>query len=643
MTCRHASNAWTRVASASLVRVTALVCAVSLAFIWAAGPAVAQTSSKATTRIATEQFEPLHSQHLNTLNVHGSELLGHLKFHGGLFFHYVDDPLVLVDYDHGKREVSRFVGQQLKAELTVAMGLFEWVELAIHMPLVLFQSGDDLAFVGMAGESISGFVAGDLRIVPKGRILSPEDYSGFGLAVALPMFVPTGDAGTFNSDGAFRIRPTVIADWRHEMGFKVSLNLGYQIRERRQFHNVVKDDSVDWALGVETPSGYDPLRFVASLHSGIQTSPDADTHQLNQDDNRFLSTPMELDLGARYQPISDVTVNAGVGFGLVGSAGSPDFRLFLGAAWQQTTVDSDGDGIEDPDDRCPDQPEDVDDFEDSDGCPDLDHDRDGVFDEVDACVMEPEDKDGFEDLDGCPELDNDQDRIDDLADKCPLEPEDRDGFEDVDGCPDVDNDDDEILDVDDRCPQEPEDYDDFQDDDGCPEPDNDMDGVPDIDDDCPTQAEVINGIDDDDGCPDGEEVRVQVRRGAIVILQKVFFATNKDVIKKKSYPILEDVARALADNPQITLVEIEGHTDDRGRDAKNMSLSERRATSVERFLVEHGVDPKRLMSSGFGETMPLDSNRTKAGRAANRRVEFTILEVDGKPVEDGKGPVKARE
>ena len=636
MTGRHAFNASTRALSPRLAGFIALTCVLSCALEWTSGPAAAQQSAVATTRIANETFEPLHSQHLNTLNVHGSELMGHLKFHGGLFLHYVDDPLVLIDYKNGQQEVSRFVSQQLKAELTVAMGLFEWVELAIHMPLVLFQSGDDLSFVGMAGESISGFVAGDLRIVPKGRILAPEDFSGFGLAVALPMFVPTGDSGTFNSDGAFRIRPTVIADWRHEMGFKVSLNLGYQIRERRQFHNVIKDDSFDWSLGVETPSGYDPLRFVASLHSAVQTTGDADTSQLNQSDNRFLSTPMELDLGARYRPIPDITVSAGAGFGLVSSAGSPDFRLFLGAAWQQTSVDTDGD-------QCPEVPEDIDDFEDSDGCPDLDHDRDGIFDLADACVMEPEDKDGFEDADGCPDPDNDKDRIEDSADKCPLVPEDRDGYEDMDGCPDPDNDDDGIADIDDSCPEEPEDYDDFEDADGCPEPDNDQDGVPDVDDDCPTQAEVVNGIDDEDGCPDGEDVRVQVRRGAIVILQKVFFATNKDVIKKKSYPILEEVAQALNDNPQITLVEIEGHTDDRGRDNKNMSLSERRAGSVERFLVERGVDPQRLMSSGFGETMPLDTNSTKAGRAANRRVEFTILEVDGKPVENGKGPVERRE
>ena len=603
----------------------------------------AQTSPIATTRMAVEQFEPLYNQHLNTLNVHGSELLGHLKLHGGLFFHYVNDPLVLVDEGNGSAEVSRFVADQLKAELTAAIGLFDWVELGIGLPLVLYQGGDDLGFVGRPGESVSGFALGDLRIIPKGRILKPDDFGGFGLAVALPMFVPTGDDDSFNADGAFRIRPTLIADWRHDIGFKVAANIGVMIRERRQVHNIVKDDSVDWGLGLEAPSGYDPLRFVASLHGSVQTRSDANPSQTGSDDNRFLASPMELDLGARYEPIPDVSITAGGGLGVVKSAGSPDFRLFLGAAYNQTGQDRDGDGIDDADDQCPEIPEDIDDFEDSDGCPDLDHDRDGIFNEVDTCVMEPEDKDGFEDLDGCPDPDNDHDKIDDYADKCPLDPEDHDGFEDVDGCPDNDNDHDKIDDVDDKCPAEPEDYDDFEDEDGCPEPDNDGDGIPDTDDQCPTQAEVFNEFEDEDGCPDGKEVKVQVRRGAIVILQKVHFATNKSVIKKRSYGVLEEVAKALVDNPQITLVQIEGHTDDRGRDAKNLTLSQSRAAAVKAFLTERSIEDARLTAKGYGETTPIESNKSKSGRAANRRVEFTILEVDGQPVDNGKGPVNAND
>ncbi|MCA9543401.1 MAG: OmpA family protein, partial [Myxococcales bacterium] len=92
-----------------------------------------------------------------------------------------------------------------------------------------------------------------------------------------------------------------------------------------------------------------------------------------------------------------------------------------------------------------------------------------LLDEVDKCPDDPEDKDGFQDEDGCPDPDNDQDQILDVDDKCPLEPEDKDGFQDVDGCPDPDNDGDKILDVNDRCPMDPETVNGMDDEDGCPD------------------------------------------------------------------------------------------------------------------------------------------------------------------------------
>jgi len=98
--------------------------------------------------------------------------------------------------------------------------------------------------------------------------------------------------------------------------------------------------------------------------------------------------------------------------------------------------DSDGDGIPDDVDKCPNEPEDKDGFEDADGCPDPDNDGDGIADTIDKCPNEPEDKDGFEDTDGCPDPDNDKDGILDVNDKCPNDAETRNGYEDEDGCPD---------------------------------------------------------------------------------------------------------------------------------------------------------------------------------------------------------------
>lgn len=142
----------------------------------------------------------------------------------------------------------------------------------------------------------------------------------------------------------------------------------------------------------------------------------------------------------------------------------------LGISYAFTgNFDSDGDGIKDNVDICPDSKEDFDGFEDEDGCPDPDNDKDGILDLQDKCPDQAEDKDGFEDWDGCPDLDNDKDGIWDVNDNCPDEAEDIDGFQDEDGCPDVDNDGDGILDINDKCPDQPETINNFEDGDGCPD------------------------------------------------------------------------------------------------------------------------------------------------------------------------------
>ncbi|HUT76592.1 MAG TPA: OmpA family protein [Polyangia bacterium] len=255
------------------------------------------------------------------------------------------------------------------------------------------------------------------------------------------------------------------------------------------------------------------------------------------------------------------------------------------------------------------------------GCIDLD--GDAICADVDRCPDEPEDFDGYEDDDGCPEdQDTDADGIPDSADQCPLEPEDMDRHLDEDGCPDPDNDADGILDTGDKCPLEPEDFDGFEDEDGCPDLDNDKDTVPDLEDDCPFQK----GDAGNKGCPKKYE-GVEITETHIRINQTIHFAYNKAKIMKDSFPILATVAQVLADNPEITL-SIEGHTDSRGSDKYNKKLSANRAKAVMEHLVKKGgIEKRRLSSVGFGEEKPVDSNLTEDGRAANRRVEFVRTDV----------------
>ncbi len=286
--------------------------------------------------------------------------------------------------------------------------------------------------------------------------------------------------------------------------------------------------------------------------------------------------------------------------------------------------DNDGDGVLDTDDKCPNAAEELNGIEDQDGCPEMDSDGDGVYDDRDRCPGEAEDLDGFEDADGCPDTDNDGDGLPDKNDFCPMQPEDSDGYEDGDGCPDFDNDEDGIADDKDKCPGKAEDDDGFEDDDGCPDYDNDQDGILDGKDNCPGAPETFNGFADDDGCPDEIPKELQKFTGAIPDIQ---FKVNSDELLSTSYSTLNQAANVLLEYKSVR-IEIQGHASSEGDDEYNLQLSQRRSESVRNYLVQRGVDMTRLTAVGYGETQPVDTNRTESGRKRNRRVEFIIVQAE---------------
>ena len=160
--------------------------------------------------------------------------------------------------------------------------------------------------------------------------------------------------------------------------------------------------------------------------------------------------------------------------------------------------------------------------------------------------------------------------------------------------------------------------------------------MPDPLDACPDQPGAPSPDPKKNGCPG----LVEMKGDKIVIVKPVFFATNKDVILKKSYPVLESVANALRASPQIKKVQVEGHTDNRGKAAYNVELSDRRARSVMKWLVEHGVAQERLEAQGFGPQKPIADNGTAKGRVKNRRVDFVIVDP---PSDQSVQAIKASE
>ncbi len=254
---------------------------------------------------------------------------------------------------------------------------------------------------------------------------------------------------------------------------------------------------------------------------------------------------------------------------------------------------------------------------------DSDRDHDGILNTADKCPDEPEDKDGFEDTDGCPDPDNDKDGILDAADVCPNEAGRATSDPKTNGCPDGDRDHDGIADSVDKCPDEPEDKDGFEDTDGCPDPDNDKDKILDAQDKCPNEPEVVNGYADDDGCPDDAQVRVL--GDAIILDDRVHFDTNKAVVLAVSHPLLQRVARLILAHPEYKHVEVAGYADERGPEAYNQALSEARAKAVMTLLMKFGhFDSQRLSAVGYGTANPRIAESNERAWRENRRTEFTI-------------------
>ncbi len=244
--------------------------------------------------------------------------------------------------------------------------------------------------------------------------------------------------------------------------------------------------------------------------------------------------------------------------------------------------------------------------------PPADTDGDGVTDDKDRCPKEAEDKDGFQDDDGCPDPDNDGDGFLDAVDRCPGE-----AGPDA-GCPDKDEDGDGVVSRLDRCPAQngPKDNG------GCPDQDRDGDGLVDRLDKCPDQAETRNGFEDADGCPDQlpEDLAKAVGR-----VEGIVFDAGKASIKvKKSKASLDRIAEVMKKHPGV-IVEVSGHTDDKGDHDKNVKLSQERAEAVKAALVERGVSADGLRPKGYGPDKPVGPNKSAKDRAKNRRVEFTLV------------------
>jgi len=603
--------------------------AATLCALGASSTALAQTSNNDRIPEASGAGADLHLYRpavdaRGFFSVNGASVLPHKAFSFGL----------VLDYGHGLLPMSTehggeyMVDHALQGTFNFNFGLFNRLVVGLTAPVVL-NWGTALTDIGPGAPGnydsagLTAQALGAFALHAKFMILPPTSI--IGVAVVAQGGVGIGQVRNFAADPGFYYWPQVVVEkqFGETNVVRLGLNAGYRghTGPNAKF-GAGTDGKPILTSGLFEYGNLATAGFAASVRIGDKFDLTAETYATQlvgggSDSRQRLSAEAIGGFKIFVQKNSYLYIAGGVGY--TPGFQSADQRGVLGFVFEPFLEDRDGDGI---------------------------------LDDVDVCPDEPEDKDGDEDADGCPEQDpvdepvkvrtgdSDGDGILDVDDQCPNKPEDPDGWYDKDGCPEDDNDKDGIPDANDRCMNVAEDKDNWQDEDGCPEDDNDGDGILDGKDSCPNEPEAYNNVQDEDGCPDKGSVIVQDNN--VLILEKVQFETASAKILPQSFPLLDAVATVLKHSPHFRLIEVQGHADVRGAPAMNVKLTQARADSVVKALVDRGIDRPRLRAMGFGPYCPIDPTNNATAWEKNRRVEFKIVRTNDGPTSVELGCDKAR-
>jgi outer membrane protein OmpA-like peptidoglycan-associated protein len=596
-----------------------------------------------------------------------AKTMGKLKLNVGAALHFAQSSDYVMDVASPDPAQISFIQDPAKlfsSNAFLSFGLFNFWDIAAALPFYYDWAGFDNQRDGGMG---------DLEISAK-FMLPPVSFDKlFYQAIFIGVTVPTGmgnsgffprqshldvdkdtNAGSFYSTDYVTVKPMLLFtfDLGKNVPLQIHLNLGAVFTEINKQNTMIGALALEYAPAEfitmfaefwgesrwgNFSSGYDIRRDPLYVTPGVR---------INTPSGLYLFLAGDLSLSSNQTKDRNKWITKPTGGWYYTTGVVPEYGVQFALGWNGfvTVQDRDKDGINDDNDKCPNDPEDLDGFEDADGCPDPDNDKDGICDPwvseqkkeakysgvckgVDKCPNQPEDQDGFLDEDGCPDLDNDGDGLPDVKDLCPKDREDFDGFQDSDGCPDFDNDKDGVADSVDKCPNDPEDNDGFEDADGCPDIDNDKDGIPDLKDKCPDQPESYNGYSDVDGCPDtipAQKVKKEPDFPKQQILRGITFRTNTAELTFESFQWLDPIVKALKEYPELE-IEVRGYTDGTGKYATNMKLTQMRAEAVRLYLVSQGTEANRVRAVGFGASNPISDNRSAAGRAINRRIEIVRI------------------
>ncbi len=554
------------------------------------GVALAQDEGFAVNRFdPAERGSDWFSQ--DSLNIAGN---GRLAF--GFTGDWAHKPLVV--YDADGEEVEALIDDQVFIHLGGNVTFFDRLRLGVNVPVAVYQNGNSASVNGNTFDVKDDPTNGDVRVAADVRIVGKYREPA-SLAAGVRVYLPTGSQDAYTGDGELRVAPRLLL--AGDIGqFVYAANAGFYYRGQDQTFAGTQTGSEIFggaALGARVID--DKLIFGPELYFSTVVEGDAAFERA--------TTPFEVLFGAHYLPTSELRLGAGFGPGLTRGIGAPEFRGLISLDW-----------IADVEKKKPLPPP-----------PPADKDGDGVLDSEDACVDVPGVRTEDPKTNGCPPpKDTDGDTVMDPEDACVDVPGVPTEDPKTNGCPPPDRDKDTILDPVDACPDEPGEKSDDPAKNGCPKPkDTDGDGIIDPEDACPEAAGPANSDPKKNGCP-----AARIEKGQIKILERVEFKYNSAELTKESEPILQAVYDVISAHPEFNKLSVEGHTDDKGNDKYNKNLSQRRAQSVVTWFTKKGIDKKRLSAVGWGEERPLDTNATEEGRQNNRRVEFHILEVDGKAV-----------
>lgn len=557
-------------------------------------------------------------------------------------------PRIHVMLDHAHRPIHSagddpidLVSSQTFLRLGASLPLWERVLLSIDAPLAVAQGGDDPRIPGVAFTELTAPELGDLRFGARLRVLG-QDAGPLQLGLGGYLFVPTGSPAQYTGDaearGAFHANlGGRLGTAQSSLGFLWSASGGVELGGGPN-----RPQQITFGAAAGVLLGGDLLQLGAEVYGA---APLGDELWLSSApvQREEASLNAELLLGAKLRVLGGLTFGAAVGPGLTNAIGTPSVRAVGLIGWAPlpqparddgapTVVagDRDNDGINDAIDACPDVKGEPSPDPAMDGCPPADRDGDGVLDIDDACPTTPGIRRADVTGNGCPD-DTDGDGFHDGIDACPDVPGDPSDNPKKVGCP-ADADDDGIVDAVDACPnvkgiasEEPKQH-------GCPD-DPDGDGIRGAADACPNERGRPHPDPAQNGCPkfvrvEGDEITTS-RPVQFIVYGK----TRAETVAPISDELLREVRDVIEQNPDIELVEVQGHTDDSGSEEFNLRLSQQRADAVLSWLVAAGVPREKLVAKGYGFERPLGDNRVKTGRQKNRRVQFVIIKRKGAAVQ----------